>query len=256
MKTVVILSTAFVTTLPDQPERERRISQYVSGFGQVAEAGRLFPGFDFYSVDNTVEHPDRLDSRLTRAIEGIPALKGKYYFWDNEVGRINKGSGLVVQWARVLPDIEGRYDFILHYEPRQRLIDHSFFERMAGKPDAYICAYRDRLKFYGIFPATYPRFWTGMFSMRTQDLAAYVRASDRGVLTTIEEYRKWPLFRYARWHLLPGWFAEMSECIESDLPRYVRNHGIHFTGVAALGVHWHEEATGKWIDLVDRQFDH
>lgn len=256
MKTAMILSTAFVTTMPGRPERERRISQYVNGFAQIAEVSRLHPEFDIFSVDNTVENAHLLDTRLAAAVESIPALKGKFHFWDNETGRINKGSGLVVQWGQILPDLEGVYDYVVHYEPRQRLVDFSFFERMARNPDAYVCSYRDRLKFYGIFPATYPRFWTGMFSMRTRDLAAYVHAPDRGVLTTIEEYRKWPLYRYARWRLLPGWFAEMSECIESDLPRYVRRHGVHFVGLDALGVQWHEEATGNWIDLVDRQFDH
>lgn len=256
MKTAVILSTAFVTTLPDHPERERRISQYASGFGQLAEVSGLFPEFDFYLVDNTVEHPERLDGRLATAVDRIPALKGKYYFWDNETGRINKGSGLVVQWGRILPDLEARYDHVVHYEPRQRLVDFSFFERMARKPDAYICGYRDHLRFYGIFPGIYHRYWTGFFSMRTRDLAAYVRAPDRGVLATIEQYRKWPLYRYARWRVLPGWFAEMSECIESDLPRYVRRHRIRYVPVAALGSQWHQEATGDWIDMVDRDFHH
>jgi len=256
MKTAIVLSTAFVTTMPEHPERERRISQYVNGFGQIAEVSRLHPGFDIYSIDNTVEHPGRLDSRLTSAVQSIPSLKGTRYFWDNDTGRINKGSGLVVQWGRILPDLVDAYDYVVHYEPRQRLVDYSFFDRMARSPGAYICAYRDYLKLYRIYPLTLRRFWTGFFSMRTGDLLAYVRAPDRGVLATMEEYRKWPLYRYARRRLLPGWLAEMSECIESDLPKYVRHHRIRFVGLDALGSMWHEEATGKWVDMVDRNFEH
>ncbi len=256
MKTALMLSTAFVTTRPDIPERERRIRQYVDGFRQVAELSEKYPCFDVFSVDNTVENPAQLDARLTEALDSIPALKGKFHFWDNDTGRINKGSGLIAQWGHALPDLVGKYDYTVHYEPRQQLVNLSFFERMDTHPAAYICAYRDKLKLYGVLPMTLPRFWTGLFSMRTPDLLEYVRSADRGVLTTLEDYRKRPLFRYARQRLLPGWLAEMSECIESDLPRYVRRHEIRFVGVAALGTRWHEEATGNWVDMVDRLFDH
>ena len=255
MRIALSLSTAFVTTLPDFPERERRIRQYINGFRQIAEVSALHPIFDVFLVDNTVEDPTRLDCRLTAALDSIPTLKQKYYFWDNETGRINKGSGLVVQWQRILPDLINRYEFTVHYEPRQNLADFSFFERMASQPNAYVCAYRDKLRLYGL-PLTLHRFWTGFFSIRTADLNAYAHAKDRGVMTTLAEYGRWRLYRRARRRLLPGWLAEMSECIEADLPKYVRRHGISLVRLNALGSQWHEEATGKMVEMVDRVFKH
>jgi hypothetical protein len=254
MKIALVLSTAFVTTAPGAPDRERRIRQYVNGFDQVAAMCARHPGFDVYSVDNTVEDGSVLDKKLMTAIDAITSLKGRIHFSDNETGRINKGSGLVVQWGRILPDLAGKYDYTVHYEPRQHLVDFSYFERMEQRPDAYICPYRDKVKLYGVVPLTLHRFWTGFFSLRTSDLLDYVRSPDRRVLNTISQYRRWPYYRYARQHILPGWLAEMNECIESDLPRYVRRHRIQFQAVKDLGTRWHEEATGNWVDMRDRLF--
>src|SRR5690242_8128375 len=118
MRTALLLSTAFVTTRQEHPHRERRVEQYVHGFQQITQVTKSYPCFDVFSVDNTVEYPEAIDDRVTKALEKIPALKGKYHFWDNEAGRINKGSGLVVQWKYILPSLSGRYDYVLHYEPR------------------------------------------------------------------------------------------------------------------------------------------
>ena len=235
-------------------ERERRIQQYISGLKQIAAVVDGYPCFDVFSMDNTVEHAGTMDSRLTAALDNIPRLKGKYHFLDNETGKINKGSGLVLQWSRTLPDLLGSYEYVVHYEPRQDLVDFSFFQRMASHPDAYVCEYRDKQRLYGI-PLTLPRFWTGFFSMKTSDLLNYARAGDRGVSTSIQYYRTWRLSRILRRRLLPGWAAELKECIESDFPRYVKRHNIPVIRIPALGSRWHQEANNKWVDMVDRDFD-
>ena len=254
MRIALLLSTAFVTTKPCQPSSDRRIRQYVSGFQQIAEVVKSHPCFDVFSVDNTVEPGETLDSGLTAALEGIPNLQGKYHFLDNETGRINKGSGLVLQWNRILPDLLGRYEYVVHYEPRQSLMDVSFFERMANHPASYVCEYRDKQRLYGV-PLTLPRFWTGFLSMKTSELLDYARAQDRGVPILIEHYRTWRLERYLRRRLLPGWAAELKECIESDFPRWVKRHRIEVVRVPTLGSRWHQEANDAWVDMVDRDFE-
>jgi len=255
VKIALVLSTAFVTTKPGSPERERRIQQYVNGFQQIAEVAEKHPSFDVFLVDNTVENPDQTDSRLTTAVEKISNLKGKYYFWNNEMGRINKGSGLIAQWSRVLPDLIDKYEYTVHYEPRQHLIDFSFFERMEQRPDTYICSYRDKQKLYGI-PMILPRFWTGFFSMKTADLRGYVYDPGRRVLTTKEEYLKLSgrLYYGIRSRTLPKWLARLPRAIETDLPRYVRRRNIPYVKLTALGTLWHEEATDQWVEMVDRVF--
>jgi len=255
MRIALLLSTAFVTTRRDHPGRDRRVQQYVSGLQQIAQVVASYPCFDVFSMDNTVDRPETIDSRVTAALDKIPALKGKYHFWDNELGKINKGSGLILQWNRILPDLSGSYEYVVHYEPRQRLVSFAFFERMAHYPDAYFCVYRDKYKLYGIIPLRALRFWTGMFSMRLADLWDYVRAGDRGVPASLQHHRGERFYRRVRRHLLPGWVAGLEECIEADFPRYVRRHKIPIVRVPALGARWHEEADDQWVDMVDRDFE-
>ena len=256
MRIALLLSTAFVSTLPEAPDRERRIRQYVAGFQQIASLRARYPVFDIFSVDNTVPDDSQIDRRLSESLDAIPALTAKCHFDDNEVGRINKGSGLVVQWARVLPELIGRYEYVVHYEPRQKLVNESFFERMAAAPAAYMCFYRDQVKFYGVIPLTLPRAWTGLFSIKTVDLLAYVNSPDRGVPAHISYYKKGRLMRSIRARVLPGWFAEIEQCIESDLPKYLRNHAIEIMPVPELGAAWHQEVTGNWIEMKERLFEH
>ena len=255
MRIALLLSTAFVTAKANHPDYERRVQQYTSGLKQIANVVNRYPSFDVFSMDNTVEHAGAVDSRLTAALDSIPTLKRKYHFLDNETGKINKGSGLILQWNRVLPDLLGKYEYVVHYEPRQDLVNFSFFERMASHPDAYVCEYRDKQRLYGVVPLTLPRFWTGFFSMRTSDLFDYVRARDRGVPISIQHYRTWRLDRHLRWRLLPGWAAELKECIESDFPRYVKRHRIAVVRVPSLGSRWHQESSNEWVDMVDRDFN-
>lgn len=254
MKTALLLSTAFVTTDPGARRREQRVQQYLNGFCQIAELSAKYPGLDVFCVDNTVESTDRLDPRLVAAIDRIPSLKGKYYFLDNEMGRIFKGSGLLIQWAHVLPKLVNEYAHVVHYEPRQELVNWSFFERVEQEPGSYVCFYRDRMKFYGI-TVTQDCAWTGLFSMTTEALLGYVRADDRSVVTGIEQYRKWKLLRGLRRRLLP-WYAEKKEVIEIDFTNYIRRHRIPVTRVSELGCRWHDETHGTWIDMVDATYVH
>lgn len=254
MKTALLLSTAFITTMPEAPRREQRLRQYMNGLRQVAEMTARFPDFDVYSVDNTVEDERRLDPRLIAALDRIPRLKGKRYFLDNETGRLFKGSGLVIQWAKLLPELIDSYPFVVHYEPRQDLVNWSFFEKMAREPAAYACFYRDRMRFYGI-SVTQSCLWTGLFSLPVAALLGYVKWEDRSVVSSMAQYRKWKLLRGLRRRLLP-WYAERKEVIEIDLTNYIRRHKIPVTALPSLGCRWHDDAHGTWVHMVDTTYLH
>jgi hypothetical protein len=228
------------------------MEQFTSGLRQVAEVVGQYPCFDVFSTDNTVEHPEQIDARIAAALDTIPTLMGKYHFWDNQLGQFNQGSGMVAAWSRAVPDLLGRYEYLVHYEPRQHLVNFSFFERMARQPDAYFCVYHDKRNLYGI-PLTMPRFWTGFFSMRPADLCAYAFAKDRGVPPPITPRPWWwERYRQLRFRYLPGWLERLDECIEADLFRYVRRHRIPFVPVPALGTRWHDQANDLWVDMDDR----
>lgn len=255
MKIALLLSTAFGATKSGNPVHDRRVHQYVSGLQQIAELVNSWGCFDVFSVDNTVDSSGAVDSRVMASLNKIVGLKRNYHFLNNDVGKINKGSGLITQWNHVLTDLLGSYEYIVHYEPRQYLIDYSFFERIIIHPDAYFCVYRDHYRLWPVaVDITLPRFWTGLFSMRTLDLLGYVQAGDRRVPTSVQYYRRWRYYRSLRFRFLPGWISESRECIESDLLRYVRRHNIPIVRLPSLGARWHNEAKDDWVDMVDRDF--
>jgi len=226
------------------------VAQYVHGFQQIAEVVRRFSCYDVFSMDNTVEDPALIDRRVVAAMDQVPTLT-KVHFWDNELGRLNKGSGYIVQWQRTLPELLGRYEFILHGEPRQDIVDHSFFERVSHSPGNYWCLYRD-LRVLGGITWRLPRVWIGQFAIRTQDLWNYCSSADRRVppRATPQPWW-WNRYRYLRSRLLPGWWQGLDECIEADFVRFIRLHHVPMTRVANLGTRWHEEVTGKWHDMID-----
>ena len=188
MRTALILSTAMITPASDL-EAEERIKQFQEGFGQIAELARKHPEIDVFPVDSTF-HPDFvLDKRIQKAIDAIPNLQENNFFWDNELGKINKGCGLIIQWRRVLPKIAARnYKYIIHYEPRQFLVDFSFFERFANKPANYFKAIPYRVTAstkawpirFGlkIIPVYRNSFWTGLFSLETGMFKDFVESTN------------------------------------------------------------------------------
>ena len=235
MAVALILSTAFVATKPEGPNRNVRINQYLNGLGEVAELTQTYPVYDVFSVDNTVEAEAQVDSRVLAAVNRIPGLKSTCYFLDNRLGQINKGSGLIVQWNRILPALLGKYEYTVHYEPRLRLVNTSFFERMEKMPAAYLGLEQGRVSRFRLLRRlealpwasgllTVAPFFTGLFSMRTSDLAAYCKAADPAALVC------WP------------------GCVEADLFGWVRRAKIPHTQLPALGVRWHDEAEGTWLD--------
>src|ERR1019366_1602652 len=115
MKVALILSAAFVTTKPDFPARERRIRQYLNGLGQIAEVSAQYPVFDVYSVDNTVEDPATLEIQIVEALHRIRGFRSSVHFFDNDLGQSNRGSGGMVQWMTILPDLVGKYEYVVHY---------------------------------------------------------------------------------------------------------------------------------------------
>jgi hypothetical protein len=254
VRIALILNTAFVSTKPDDPAHECRLRQYLNGLEQVAEVSAQYPVFDVYSVDNTVEDPADLNVQIVDAFHRIRGFQRSVHFFDNEIEHGNTGVGTMRQWIRMAPELVDRYEFVVHYEPRQHLVNFSFFERMVNQPDTYFCMYRDRVKLYG-FPLTLPRFWTGLFAMKTRDFLGYVRAPDRRMPPPLKPHPWWwAHYRRFRWRYLPGWAVWVDECVEVDLLRFVRRHRIPFVRVSDLGTLWHQKSKDRMVKMIDCDF--
>ena len=234
MSIALVLSTAFVTTAHDSPNRDVRIEQYRNGLEQVAALSREHPALDVFSVDNTVEDAGGLDPEIAAAVGRIPGLKDTLWFWDNELGRKSRSAGSIIQWQRIAPRLARDYEYTVHYEPRLRLTSESFFDTVERNPGAYFRSETEavrrhkslwrfgflsnRSRVFNFFP-----FFTGLFSLRTADLEAYARSVD------------------------PAAMVEREECVEIGLYRFVRRRRIPYTLVSTLGVLWNDAAADNWV---------
>lgn len=223
MKIALILPTAFVTTLPDSENREKRISQYVRGIQQVAALVRLHPEFDVFSVDSTIADPAKIDQRLIDALNSISTLKERCFFNDNKLGKKNKGAGLIIQFKKILPLISREYEYLISFEPRQELENYDFFLRFLSRPDSYFRVEEVMVKKYHIFSFLLVQVMTGLFSIRRNDLERYVSQVN---LT---------------------WMVIRRISIERHVYKFLYRFSIPFQKVERLNILWHDEANNVVI---------
>lgn len=226
MKTAIILPVAFYSTLLSAPNREDRISQYVEGFNQVADLVKQYPhDFDVFVVDSTIEPTSMIDQRLKDAIKKIPNLKESCFFYDNNLGKKNKGVGLIVQWKRILSFIGEEYEYCISFEPRQKLVNFNFFEDFLKKPNNYFLVVRSIEKKYKIFPYALVQFCTGFMAVKRNDLERYVKQTC--------------LF----------WMTLRRISIERDLYDFFMRVGISYIKLNKLNIIWHDSATNTDVML-------
>lgn len=226
MKTALLLSTAFITTTPQFSNREERIQQYLFGIDQIAQFVQKHQDvFDVFCVDNTVEDYAQLDQRLKAAIEAIPNLKKTDFFFDNDLGKKNKGAGVIIQWKHILPQIESTYEYVIHFEPRQKLDNFSFFDRYINKENTYLRTEVVTGKKFKIFPIRWKQTMTGLFSIKKEDLQMY--ATQVSLQTLV--------------------FTRTS--VEKDLYQYIVKNKIPHIEIESMGVLWHNTADNTYLKL-------
>lgn len=220
MKVVIILPTAMGIS-----KDEERINQFISGFNQVSELVTKYPSFDVFVTDNTVQNVSLLDGRLIHAIDAIPTLKGKALFYSNEYGKRNKGAGLIVGWKGVLENFPNDYDYVISFEPRQKLANLSFFEGFLKKPGSYFRVIHEKVPRFKIMSVTVHQVLTGLVCFKRSDFETYCSSVD------LED------------------MVEKKICIEDDLYNFLINKKISFTTVESLGILWHDVASDRYLPL-------
>ena len=137
-----------------------RREQIRAGLAKLFEYDFRGHSCDILITDNTCATlPDEYMSLL-------PAGTIVRCFNENTVGAINKGAGLIQKWLYNM-EILKEYEWILHFEGRQLLLTHAFFDRFFASPAAYF-RYGDPHN-----RANHSHFYTGIFSIRSADLQAF-----------------------------------------------------------------------------------
>jgi hypothetical protein len=149
--TVLFLALSQNTNHPIASKGEERIQQYINGIEKLFEYD-FKDKADVVVCDNTTSH---LDKRIIRVLP----WDTEYYTYENNAGGISKSIGLYYQW-KSCQNIMKSYKWIIHFEPRQILKKHDFF-------DSFFKNKRN------IFNVRRDHFWTGLFSIGQKEMLDY-----------------------------------------------------------------------------------
>jgi hypothetical protein len=149
--TVLFLALSQNTNHPIASKGEERIQQYINGIEKLFEYD-FKDKADVVVCDNTTSH---LDKRIIRVLP----WDTEYYTYENNAGGISKSIGLYYKW-KSCQNIMKSYKWIIHFEPRQILKKHDFF-------DSFFKNKRN------IFNVRRDHFWTGLFSIGQKEMLDY-----------------------------------------------------------------------------------
>ena len=102
---------------------EKRLKQYEQGIEKVVELNKNY-NLDIYIADNGYNFDDKI-----KIPECVKVIKNN----PNKLGSFNKGSGIIEIWNNNI-EILKQYDYIIHFEPRQLLIDNSLIDSFIENP--------------------------------------------------------------------------------------------------------------------------
>jgi hypothetical protein len=133
-----------------------RRSQIQNGLEKLFEYNFASKNCDILITDNTcAKLPEEFLSML-------PENTIVRCFDENKVGAKNKGAGLLQKWLYNM-EIMKNYHWIIHFEGRQLLLSHVFFDHFFSSPAPYFR--------YGSRDSSIKNhFYTGIFSITSDDL--------------------------------------------------------------------------------------
>ena len=160
-KILCILPICCFPTHNDTFIGNERIQQYITGLNKFFEYIEIMNNHhvDIYIFDNTI---DKNDIFIKELLEIIPSNVKIMHDHVNKYGGINKGAGLIESWL-YLKDIIEQYDYLIHFEPRQLLINFDFIEFfLQNKSNVFTLS------------ADYSQFNTGLFCIDCKILLLFI----------------------------------------------------------------------------------
>jgi len=111
---------------------EKRIQQYVKGLVKFFEYNAILKkhNVDIYIVDNSIKDGDSLPKDILAILPDNVNINTSL---NNTYGKVNKGAGLIEQWLHC-KDIIEKYEWFIHFEPRQLLLNFNFINDFLEKP--------------------------------------------------------------------------------------------------------------------------
>ena len=155
MATTIIIDKNSNLFKSNQLEKtEKRLKQYQQGIDKIVELNKNY-NLDIYIADNGHNFDDKI-----KIPECIKIIKNN----PNKLGGFNKGAGLIEVWRKNI-DILEKYDYIIHFEPRQLLIDNYFIDNFIKNPRTL----------FTMNVNTRGAYNTGLFACKSLELIHFIR---------------------------------------------------------------------------------
>ena len=180
-----------------------RINQYVTGLNKLFEYNDIFKkhSVDIFIADNSIRDGDNLPREILNI---LPSNVRIITCLQNNFGSKNKGAGLIEQWI-YFKDIIEKYDWLIHFEPRQLLLNFNFINNVLENPRNLFTLGNDK-----------KHFNTGLFTLETRILLDYCKKVNLNNM--VNKYIS----------------------IENDLYKYIIDHNHKFNLCEKMELLWHD----------------
>jgi hypothetical protein len=197
---------------PVSNKGKERIQQYVKGLTKFFEYNNILKkhDVDIYLVDNSIKVGDSLPRDILAILPDNVKINTSL---NNTFGALSKGAGLIEQWL-YCKDIIAQYDWFIHFEPRQLLLNFNFINNFLENP-------RNLFTLGGGIS----HFYTGLFCIQINNLLNYYQNID-----------------------LPNMISRQIS-IEYDLYNYFKHNNIQYNILDKMELVWHDIAVNKLFSL-------
>lgn len=157
------LRLAFEPPYVNKQELSARYDQHFNGLKKVLEYDFQSKNCDLYLLDNTLDNIQQIPKNIVdilekKSVEIILSKKNKY-------GQINKGAGDIENLKPLVNKIQ-KYDWFIHFEPRQLLLSYQFFDNF----------FLDKRNLFTLNknPNAPPHFNTGLYACKTSHITDFI----------------------------------------------------------------------------------
>jgi hypothetical protein len=158
-KIVCLLCCCLYPKNKHSTNNNERIEQYVEGLSKFFEFVKDgYTNIDFYIIDNSITNDKQIPDNIIKILPNNIKIIAHS---NNIYGAINKGGGLIENWLYA-KEVLKKYDWLIHFEPRQHLKSFYFIDNFLKSP-------KNLFTFGG-----YDHFNTGLFCIKIIDLEKFL----------------------------------------------------------------------------------
>lgn len=201
MKIIFLLNICCFPENTSSFNNKIRTQQYIDGLNTVFQYNNIIKNHDIdvYIVDNTIKNDETLPREILNI---IPSNVHLSLCLKNELGKKNKGAGLIDTW-KYNKDLIQKYDWIIHFEPRQSLKSFQFVESFLKEPRNLFT-----------ININVEHFNTGLFCISKENLINYINNCDLNKM------------------------VNNSISIEDDLYKYFQDNKINYDTLEKMDLLW------------------